>query len=48
MPPFFGSFLFKELDVLQDNAELQTVLSQFQMPTMQYGTIKIAGFGGTK
>lgn len=33
-----------ELEVLQDNAELQNVLSQFQMPTMQYGKMRIAGF----
>lgn len=46
MMPFFSPV--KELGVLQDNAELQSVLSQFQMPTMQYGTIRVAGFGETK
>lgn len=45
---FFLLFPLKELKVLQDNAELQNVLSQFQMPTMQYGTIRIAGFGETE
>lgn len=45
---FFLLFPPKELKVLQDNAELQNVLSQFQMPTMQYGTIRIAGFGETE
>lgn len=33
-----------ELSVLEDNKDLENVLSQFQMPTMKYGTFKIAGF----
>ncbi|XP_065818202.1 dipeptidyl peptidase 4 isoform X1 [Labrus bergylta] len=34
----------EELSVLEDNKELENVLSEFQIPTMQYGTFKIAGF----
>ncbi|CAJ1079308.1 dipeptidyl peptidase 4 [Xyrichtys novacula] len=34
----------EELAVLEDNKELENVLSEFQMPTMQYGTLRIAGF----
>ncbi|XP_045909518.1 prolyl endopeptidase FAP [Micropterus dolomieu] len=33
-----------ELSVLEDNKLLENILSEFQMPTMQYGTLKIAGF----
>lgn len=33
-----------ELSVLEDNKELENVLSDFQMPTMKYGTFKVAGF----
>ncbi|XP_047227582.1 dipeptidyl peptidase 4 isoform X1 [Girardinichthys multiradiatus] len=33
-----------ELLILQDNKDLENLLSEFQMPTMKYGTIKIAGF----
>lgn len=33
-----------ELSVLEDNSELENVLSQLQMPTMKYGTFKVAGF----
>uniref|UniRef100_A0A3Q1GWZ0 Fibroblast activation protein, alpha n=1 Tax=Acanthochromis polyacanthus TaxID=80966 RepID=A0A3Q1GWZ0_9TELE len=29
---------------LEDNKDLQNILSEFQMPTMQYGTLKVAGF----
>lgn len=36
---------FLELAVLQDNKELENVLSEFQMPKMQYGTLRVAGFG---
>ncbi|XP_074550869.1 dipeptidyl peptidase 4 [Halichoeres trimaculatus] len=36
--------LGKELAVLEDNKELQNILSEFQMPTVKYGTLKIAGF----
>ncbi|XP_071329669.1 dipeptidyl peptidase 4 [Trachinotus anak] len=32
------------LSVLEDNKELENILSEFQMPKMQYGTLKIAGF----
>uniref|UniRef100_A0A673D0C8 Dipeptidyl peptidase 4-like n=1 Tax=Sphaeramia orbicularis TaxID=375764 RepID=A0A673D0C8_9TELE len=35
---------FSEISVLEDNKELENVLSEFQMPTMQYGTFKVAGF----
>uniref|UniRef100_A0A3Q1GUT4 Fibroblast activation protein, alpha n=1 Tax=Acanthochromis polyacanthus TaxID=80966 RepID=A0A3Q1GUT4_9TELE len=35
---------FSELAVLEDNKDLQNILSEFQMPTMQYGTLKVAGF----
>lgn len=34
----------EEISVLEDNKELENVLSEFQMPTMQYGTFKVAGF----
>lgn len=44
--PFFSPLT--ELKVLQDNTELQNILSQFQMPTMQYGSMRIAGFGATE
>ncbi|XP_069009657.1 dipeptidyl peptidase 4 [Embiotoca jacksoni] len=33
-----------ELSTLEDNKELENMLSKFQMPTMQYGTLKVAGF----
>ncbi|KAJ0070449.1 hypothetical protein NL108_010695, partial [Boleophthalmus pectinirostris] len=33
-----------ELSVLEDNKELENMLSDFQMPTMKYGTFKVAGF----
>ncbi|KAK7938506.1 hypothetical protein WMY93_001832 [Mugilogobius chulae] len=33
-----------ELSVLEDNKELENVLSDFHMPTMKYGTFKVAGF----
>uniref|UniRef100_A0A673CUL1 Dipeptidyl peptidase 4-like n=1 Tax=Sphaeramia orbicularis TaxID=375764 RepID=A0A673CUL1_9TELE len=33
-----------KISVLEDNKELENVLSEFQMPTMQYGTFKVAGF----
>ncbi|XP_051259084.1 dipeptidyl peptidase 4 [Dicentrarchus labrax] len=33
-----------ELSVLEDNKDLENILSQFLMPTMKYGTIKVAGF----
>ncbi|XP_041856770.1 dipeptidyl peptidase 4 [Melanotaenia boesemani] len=33
-----------ELSVFEDNKDLGNVLLEFQMPTMQYGTLKIAGF----
>ncbi|XP_037344577.2 dipeptidyl peptidase 4 [Pungitius pungitius] len=32
-----------ELSILEENKELENILSEFQMPTMQYGTLKIAG-----
>uniref|UniRef100_A0A671YFZ8 Fibroblast activation protein, alpha n=1 Tax=Sparus aurata TaxID=8175 RepID=A0A671YFZ8_SPAAU len=32
------------LGVLEDNKDLENILSEFQMPTMKYGTLKIAGF----
>lgn len=38
---------FLELEVLQDNKELENVLSEFQMPKMQYGTLRVAGLGET-
>lgn len=38
---------FVELRVLEDNKDLENILSEFQMPTMKYGTLKIAGFGET-
>lgn len=40
-------YFFLELAVLEDNKELKETLAEFQMPTMQYGTLKIAGFGKT-
>lgn len=43
---FFFLF-FLELSVLEDNKDLESILSEFQMPTMKYGTFKIAGFGET-
>ncbi|XP_068560103.1 dipeptidyl peptidase 4 [Cebidichthys violaceus] len=33
-----------ELSVLEENKELENILSEFQMPTMQHGTLKIAGY----
>ncbi|XP_039884143.1 dipeptidyl peptidase 4 [Simochromis diagramma] len=33
-----------ELAILQDNKDLKKSLSEFQMPTMKYGTLKIGGF----
>ncbi|XP_054887641.1 dipeptidyl peptidase 4 [Poeciliopsis prolifica] len=33
-----------ELSILEDNKNLENLLSEFQMPTMKYGTVKIAGF----
>lgn len=42
---FYDVCVFLELAVLEDNKELRDTLSEFQMPTVQYGTLKIAGFG---
>lgn len=36
-----------EISVLEDNKALESILSEFQMPTVKYGTLKIAGFGET-
>ncbi|KAM6986403.1 dipeptidyl peptidase 4 [Aplochiton taeniatus] len=36
--------LGEEMMVLQDNKELESILTEFHMPTMQRGTIRIAGF----
>ncbi|XP_061926464.1 dipeptidyl peptidase 4-like [Entelurus aequoreus] len=33
-----------KMSTLEDNKELEIVLQEFQMPTMKYGTLKIAGF----
>ena len=47
---FLNSFpviFFSELAVLEENKNLQSILSDFQMPTMKYGTLKVAGFGET-
>ncbi|XP_040056602.2 dipeptidyl peptidase 4 isoform X1 [Gasterosteus aculeatus] len=33
-----------ELSILEENKQLENILSEFQMPTMQYGTLKIAGY----
>ncbi|KAM9804948.1 dipeptidyl peptidase 4 [Neosynchiropus ocellatus] len=33
-----------KLAVLEDNKEMENILSEFQMPTMKYGTFKVAGF----
>ncbi|KAM8857220.1 dipeptidyl peptidase 4 [Synchiropus picturatus] len=33
-----------KLAVLEDNKEMENILSEFQMPTMKYGTLKVAGF----
>lgn len=33
-----------EISVLEDNKELENILSDFQKPTMKYGTFKVAGF----
>ncbi|XP_071379134.1 dipeptidyl peptidase 4 [Centroberyx affinis] len=32
-----------ELSILEDNKELENILTQFHMPTMQRGTIRVAG-----
>ncbi|XP_020310387.1 dipeptidyl peptidase 4 isoform X1 [Oncorhynchus mykiss] len=34
----------KELLVLRDNKDLEEMLKEFQMPTMQRGTLRVAGF----
>lgn len=34
-----------ELAVLQDNTDLENILSEFKMPTMQRATLRVAGFG---
>uniref|UniRef100_A0A3P9NPW6 Fibroblast activation protein, alpha n=1 Tax=Poecilia reticulata TaxID=8081 RepID=A0A3P9NPW6_POERE len=39
-----GSGAGTELSILEDNKELENLLTEFQMPTMKYGTVKIAGF----
>ncbi|KAM4731901.1 dipeptidyl peptidase 4 isoform 1-T2 [Anableps anableps] len=39
-----GSGAGTELSILEDNKDLENILSEFQMPTMKYGTVKIAGF----
>lgn len=41
----FISIHFSEISVLEDNKALENILSEFQMPTMQYGTLRVAGFG---
>lgn len=42
------SFFPPELAILEDNKELENILSEFKMPKMQYGTLRIAGFGEEK
>uniref|UniRef100_M4AAQ8 Fibroblast activation protein, alpha n=1 Tax=Xiphophorus maculatus TaxID=8083 RepID=M4AAQ8_XIPMA len=37
-------YVFAKLSILEDNKDLENLLSEFQMPTMKYGTVKIAGF----
>lgn len=44
---WFNFLLFPEISVLEDNKELENILSDFQKPTMKYGTFKVAGFGET-
>ncbi|XP_030642501.1 prolyl endopeptidase FAP [Chanos chanos] len=34
----------KEIQVLEDNKILESILTEFQMPTIRHGTIKLAGF----
>uniref|UniRef100_A0A7N8XMF8 Fibroblast activation protein, alpha n=1 Tax=Mastacembelus armatus TaxID=205130 RepID=A0A7N8XMF8_9TELE len=36
--------LLHQLSILEDNSALENILSEFQMPTMQYGTLRVAGF----
>ncbi|XP_054642062.1 dipeptidyl peptidase 4 isoform X2 [Dunckerocampus dactyliophorus] len=33
-----------KMSTLEDNKELENILKEFQMPTMKYGTLKLAGF----
>ncbi|KAF7668818.1 hypothetical protein LDENG_00285840 [Lucifuga dentata] len=33
-----------EITILEDNEELKNILSEFQMPTMKHGTLRVAGF----
>ncbi|KAL2076293.1 hypothetical protein ACEWY4_023303 [Coilia grayii] len=33
-----------EIEVLEDNSKLQSILSEFHMPTIRRGTLKLAGF----
>uniref|UniRef100_A0A8C5I594 Dipeptidyl peptidase 4-like n=1 Tax=Gouania willdenowi TaxID=441366 RepID=A0A8C5I594_GOUWI len=33
-----------EVAVLEDNKDLEVILSEFQMPTIQHGTLKVAGY----
>uniref|UniRef100_A0A8C6PRJ1 Fibroblast activation protein, alpha n=1 Tax=Nothobranchius furzeri TaxID=105023 RepID=A0A8C6PRJ1_NOTFU len=37
-------FYLSELQILEDNKDLENMLSEVQMPTMKYGTLKVAGF----
>lgn len=43
----YHHFVSSVLSILEDNKELENILTEFQMPTMQYGTLKVAGFGET-
>lgn len=43
----FVLLFLSELSILEDNSELQNILSEIQMPTMKYGTLKVAGYGET-
>uniref|UniRef100_A0A8D3EAA4 Fibroblast activation protein, alpha n=1 Tax=Scophthalmus maximus TaxID=52904 RepID=A0A8D3EAA4_SCOMX len=47
VPPlsFFYVFsFFSEISILEDNKDLENILTEFQMPKMQYGTLRVAGF----
>uniref|UniRef100_A0A8D3DNH6 Fibroblast activation protein, alpha n=1 Tax=Scophthalmus maximus TaxID=52904 RepID=A0A8D3DNH6_SCOMX len=36
--------LICEISILEDNKDLENILTEFQMPKMQYGTLRVAGF----
>uniref|UniRef100_A0A8D3C0Q5 Fibroblast activation protein, alpha n=1 Tax=Scophthalmus maximus TaxID=52904 RepID=A0A8D3C0Q5_SCOMX len=44
VPPALLSNDSSMISILEDNKDLENILTEFQMPKMQYGTLRVAGF----